>query len=42
MLNAAGAGPGLRTLLTGLIIIAVIVIAGAPGERQAASISTSS
>jgi ribose transport system permease protein len=29
MLNAAGAGPGLRVLLTGLIIIAVIVIAGA-------------
>jgi ribose transport system permease protein len=28
MLNAAGAGPGLRMLLTGLIIIAVIVIAG--------------
>jgi ribose transport system permease protein len=31
MLNAAGAGPGLRTLLTGLIIIAVIVLA--PGQR---------
>jgi ribose transport system permease protein len=28
MLNAAGAGPGLRMLLTGLIIIAVIVVAG--------------
>ncbi|HUG21534.1 ABC transporter permease [Piscinibacter sp.] len=33
MLNAAGAGPGLRTLLTGVIIIAVIVIAGAPADR---------
>lgn len=33
MLNAAGAGPGLRTLLTGLIIIAVIVLAGGPAER---------
>jgi ribose transport system permease protein len=31
MLNAAGAGPGLRTLLTGLLIIAVIVTA--PGQR---------
>jgi ribose transport system permease protein len=31
MLNAAGAGPGLRMLLTGLIIIAVIAIAG--GEK---------
>jgi ribose transport system permease protein len=28
MLNAAGAGPGLRMLLTGLIIIAVITVAG--------------
>ena len=27
MLNAAGAGPGLRMLLTGIIIIAVIVLA---------------
>lgn len=33
MLNAAGAGAGLRTLLTGVIIIAVIVLAGAPAER---------
>ncbi|MDO9143775.1 MAG: ABC transporter permease [Rhodoferax sp.] len=33
MLNAAGAGPGLRTLLTGLIIIAVIVAASSPGKR---------
>jgi ribose transport system permease protein len=33
MLNAAGAGPGLRTLLTGVIIIAVIVLAGAPEQR---------
>ena len=32
MLNAAGAGPGLRTVLTGLLIIAVIVLAGAPDE----------
>jgi ribose transport system permease protein len=32
MLNAAGAGPGLRMLLTGLIIIAVIVLAGARGK----------
>jgi hypothetical protein len=29
VLNAAGAGPGLRMLLTGLIIIADIVIADA-------------
>jgi ribose transport system permease protein len=28
MLNAAGAGPGLRMLLTGVIIIAVITVAG--------------
>ena len=33
MLNAAGAGPGLRTLLTGLIIISVIVAASSPGKR---------
>lgn len=33
MLNAAGAGPGLRTLLTGLIIIAVIVAASSPAKR---------
>jgi ribose transport system permease protein len=33
MLNAAGAGPGLRMLLTGLIIIAVIVAASSPGKR---------
>ena len=32
MLNAAGAGPGLRLLLTGVIIIAVITLAG--GARQ--------
>ena len=31
MLNAAGTAPGLRTLLTGLIIIAVIVVGG--GEK---------
>ena len=31
MLNAAGAGPGLRLLLTGVIIIAVITLAG--GDR---------
>jgi ribose transport system permease protein len=28
MLNASGAGPGLRLLLTGVIIIGVISIAG--------------
>jgi len=28
MLNTAGAGPGPRMLLTGLIIIAVIAVAG--------------
>lgn len=33
MLNAAGAGPGLRMLLTGLIIIAVIIAASSPGKR---------
>lgn len=33
MLNAAGAGPGLRMLLTGLIIIAVIVAASSPAKR---------
>lgn len=33
MLNAAGAGAGLRMLLTGLIIIAVIVLASARGKR---------
>lgn len=33
MLNAAQAGPGIRTLLTGLIIIAVIVAASSPGKR---------
>lgn len=33
MLNAAGAGPGLRMLLTGLIIIAVIVAASSPVKR---------
>jgi ribose transport system permease protein len=33
MLNAAEAGPGLRMLLTGLIIIAVIVVASARGKR---------
>jgi len=33
MLNAAGAGPGLRMLLTGLIIIGVIVAASSPGKR---------
>lgn len=33
MLNAAGAGPGLRMLLTGLIIIAVIVLASPRTKR---------
>lgn len=33
MLNAVGAGPGLRMLLTGLIIIAVIVAASSPAKR---------
>jgi len=33
MLNAAEAGPGLRMLLTGLIIIAVIVLASARKKR---------
>ena len=28
MLNSAGAGPGLRMLLTGLVIIGVIVLGG--------------
>jgi ribose transport system permease protein len=33
LLNSAGAGPGLRTLLTGLIIIAVIALTGSrPGR----------
>ena len=34
MLNAAGTAPGLRTLLTGLIIIAVIAIAGGETVRR--------
>lgn len=33
MLNAAGAGPGLRMLLTGLIIIGVIIAASSPARR---------
>lgn len=33
MLNAAGAGPGLRMLLTGLIIIGVIALASARGKH---------
>lgn len=33
MLNAAGTGPGLRMLLTGLIIIAVIVAASSPAKH---------
>lgn len=33
LLNAVGAGPGLRTLLTGVIIIAVIVLASSRAER---------
>ncbi len=33
MLNAAGVGPGLRMLLTGLIIIAVIVLASTRAKR---------
>lgn len=33
MLNAAGVGPGLRMLLTGLIIIAVIVLGSARARR---------
>jgi len=33
LLNAVGAGPGLRTLLTGLIIIAVIVLASSRPQR---------
>ncbi len=33
LLNAVGAGPGLRMLLTGVIIIAVIVLASARPTR---------
>jgi len=32
MLNAMGAGPGLRSLMTGLIIVAVITLAGGESE----------
>jgi ribose transport system permease protein len=34
MLNAVGAGAGLRMVLTGLIIIAVITVAGGRKEER--------